>query len=78
MGRADGSRMVDVTVRFLGDGTVLESFNLRSTDMPIPFLAYVEGVQQLRIEVIFPANSGTWGTGHASSIRYIIQGYLTR
>lgn len=80
MGRADGSRMDNVTVRILGDGDVLGTFALQATDMPIPFIMSVEGVQQLRIEVSFP--EVTWnnnrGNSAANTTRYIIQGYLER
>ena len=54
IGRVDGSGMIDVTVRFFGDGTLLQSYNLRATNMPIPFSIFVEDVAQLRIEVEFP------------------------
>ncbi|MCL2355770.1 MAG: NPCBM/NEW2 domain-containing protein [Defluviitaleaceae bacterium] len=67
MGRADGADMRNATVNILGDGVVLESFDLRATDMPTPFSVFVEGVHQLRIEVRFTGNGIT---------RYAIVGYL--
>ena len=80
MGRADGTRMDNVTVRFLGDGIVLESFSLRAADIPMSFSVVVEGVQQLRIEVVFQADyfGNRRSNNHGSSTRYIIQGYLQR
>jgi hypothetical protein len=46
--------MYNVTVNFIGDGRLLQSFELRATDMPTPLNVSVWGVQQLRVEVVFP------------------------
>jgi hypothetical protein len=46
--------------------------------MPIPFIISVAGIQQLRIEVIFPGGtrSGATGLSLANSARYAIVAYL--
>ena len=75
MGRHDGSWMEDVTVAIRGDGVLLQSFNLRATDMPTPFSLFVEGVHQLRIEVTFSRDSGR-GLGFERVANYAIIGYL--
>jgi hypothetical protein len=54
LGRVDGSSMRNVKVNFIGDGRLLQSYDLNATDMPTPVNVFVEGVQQLRIEVEFP------------------------
>ena len=74
MGRVDGTRMENVTVRILGDGRVLQTYELRATDMPISFSVSVMGVQQLRIEIIFPANSNRFTV--AGSTRYAVVAFL--
>ena len=71
IGRVDGSNMRDVTVNIIGDGRLLQSIDLRATDMPVPFSAFVEGVQQLRIEAVFPVQRN-----HQGTIHYAIAGFL--
>jgi len=56
IGRVDGGLMRDATVNFIGDGVLLQSYELLATDMPIPISVFVEGVAQLRIEVRFTTN----------------------
>jgi hypothetical protein len=51
MGRVDGSLMRDATVRILGDGNVLQTFEIRGGELPIEFSVFVEGIRLLRIEV---------------------------
>ena len=69
MGRIDGTSMHNVSISIIGDGVLLESFELRATDMPIPFSVFVEGVQQMRIEIQRPDGTGV-------TPRYAIVGYL--
>ena len=70
MGRVDGSAMRNITVNFIGDGRLLQSYDLIAADMPTSFNIFVEGVRQLRIEVEFPrSNAG-------ERISYAIQGFL--
>lgn len=70
VGRVDGSSMGDATIRFIGDGHLLEEHSLRAADMPIPISIFVEGITQLRIEVIFPPINASIGT------RYAVVGFL--
>ena len=63
VGRIDGAGMRNATLTFVGDGQVLQSYNLQATEMPIPISVFVEGVTQLRIEMYFP--SGRARTGYA-------------
>ena len=53
IGRVDGSSMYDATVEIRGDGRLLQTLYLNAADMPIPFSLSVEGVTQLRVDVIF-------------------------
>lgn len=78
VGRVDGTRMDNVTINIIGDGRTLQTMNLRATDMPTPFSVSVGGVQQLRIEVVFPADTSgnPRVASHARSTRYAIVGYL--
>jgi hypothetical protein len=73
IGRADGSNMRNVTVNFIGDSNLLQSFDLDATAMPIPINVFVEGVQQLRIEV---DGSSTMGGGYSGAVTYAIQAFL--
>ena len=73
VGRIDGSSMFDVTVNIIGDGNVIQSHEIRAADMPISFSAFVEGVQQLRIEVVTSITN--LGTGSAF-MHHAIVGYL--
>ena len=59
LGRVDGTGMNNITVNFIGDGDLLQSYRLNATDMPIPINVNVAGVQQLRIEFVFPNLHGT-------------------
>ena len=68
IGRIDGTGMVDATVRFFGDGALLGTYQLRATDLPIPFSVDVSGVRQLMIEAEVPH---TWAL-----VEYAIIGYL--
>jgi hypothetical protein len=67
IGRVDGMNMMDATFTFIGDGTVLQTYNVRAGDLPIEILVSVANVRQLRIEVVL---SG----GHHST--YAFQGFL--
>jgi len=53
IGRMDGENMFNATIRFLGDGQLLESIAVNATDMPRPVSIFVEGITQLRIEIAF-------------------------
>ena len=54
IGRLDGSSMHNATVEIRGDGRLLETLHLNAADMPRQFSLSVEGVAQLRVDVIFP------------------------
>jgi hypothetical protein len=69
IGRVDGADMYDVTVNFIGDGRLLQSFDLKATDMPTPLNVSVWGVQQLRVEIVFPAT-------RSSVIEYALSAFL--
>ncbi|MCL2217984.1 MAG: stalk domain-containing protein [Defluviitaleaceae bacterium] len=56
-GRVDGTHMTNATINFTGDGQLLASYEVRAGDMPTPISVFVEGVTQLRIEVVFPGRS---------------------
>ena len=62
--------MANVTINILGDGVLLESFQLRATDMPTPFSVFVEDIQQLRIEISIPRQE------NHHTVHYAIVGYL--
>ena len=70
VGRVDGTRMVDATIRFVGDGVLLQYYELRATDAPTPISVSVEGVTQLRIEVHFPSHMG------AGAVEYALVSFL--
>ena len=72
VGRVDGSVMRDVTVNFIGDGRLLQSYELIAADMPTPFNIFVEGVRQLRIEIEFPSI----GTASDRRVSYAVQGFV--
>jgi len=59
IGRVDGSSMRNARISFIGDGTLIESFDMRADAMPIPFNIPVEGVAQLRIESVRVELSGS-------------------
>ena len=73
IGRVDGSLMRNATISFYGDGQLLQSYELRATDMPIPISVFVEGIVQLRIEVFFPQVSGG---GNVAITDYALIAYL--
>jgi TolB-like protein len=57
IGRVDGTSSVDSTVRFLKDGMLLRTFNLKATDLPVEFSLDVTGVRQLKIEFVQHSSS---------------------
>ena len=71
IGRVDGSFMVDATVNFIGDGVMLRSIRLNAGDMPIPVNIFIEGIQQLRIEVLLAP-----GMGSGQAVSYGMALYL--
>jgi len=70
VGRVDGTAMSGATIRFIGDGQLLVEYELRATDLPTPISVFVEGINQLSIEMVFPSRSGSTVT------RYALIGYL--
>jgi len=67
-GRIDGSGMQNATVHFIGDGRTLQTLSLNAADMPAHFDIFVEGVQQLRVEVVF--------SNFNNAPQYALVGYL--
>jgi len=53
IGRVDGSRMGGATIRFFGEGLIIETFQINAMDLPRQISVDVTGVQHLRIEVAF-------------------------
>lgn len=56
IGRVDGSAMANATINFIGDGRLLQSYELNATDMPVPVSVFVEDVVQLRVEAVIERN----------------------
>ncbi|MCL2852029.1 MAG: stalk domain-containing protein [Defluviitaleaceae bacterium] len=54
IGRVDGWGEHNGTFNFFGDGRLIQSFELRATDLPRPISVNVAGVSQLRIEFTVP------------------------
>ena len=52
IGRVDGTRMYNATFNFYGDGILLKTYEQKAGDLPAPISVFVEGVRQLKIEVI--------------------------
>ena len=52
IGRVDGQGMYNATFNFYGDGVLLQTYDQRAADLPTPISVFVEGVQQLKIEVV--------------------------
>ena len=69
-GRVDGTSLRHATFNFWGDGVLLDYFEFNATDVPTPFSVNVEGVQQLRIEVVIGGGSSD------STPSYAIQAFL--
>ena len=69
-GRVDGSQMIGATINFIGDGRLLQSYTLQATDMPTPISVFVEGVNQLRIEVTFGE------TRNIATVNYALVAFL--
>jgi len=68
-GRIDGTGQIEATINFYGEGNLLSSISVSATDMPTPVSVFVEGVRQLRVEVVFPA-------GSRPATQYAFQGFL--
>ncbi|MCL2016312.1 MAG: hypothetical protein FWG68_08730 [Defluviitaleaceae bacterium] len=54
IGHVSGTAQLNATVEIRGDGRLLQTYEVRATDLPIPFEVQVQGVRQLRIDVNFP------------------------
>ena len=65
VGRIDGTHMTDATINFYGDGQLLRTYELYATDLPTPISIFVEGVTQLRIEVVFAGRHAAQATEYA-------------
>ncbi|MCL2171171.1 MAG: stalk domain-containing protein [Defluviitaleaceae bacterium] len=65
VGRVDGTHMTNATISFIGDGQLLQSFELRAAEMPIPITVFVEGITQLRIRMDFNARNSSNNTDYA-------------
>jgi hypothetical protein len=69
LGRVDGSNMRHATITFIGDGVVLQNFELRAGNLPISISVPVEGVHLLRIEM-------QTGDGSFGRANYALYGFL--
>jgi len=56
-GYVSGAQL-DVTFNIIGDGRLIQSFDASATAAPMHFSVSVAGVDQLRIEVVFPTMGG--------------------
>lgn len=74
IGRIDNSSLVNATVRFLGDGVELATYELRAGDLPTEISVFVEGIHLLRVEIVVPNTS--YRLGSAANIRFALVGYL--
>lgn len=73
IGRIDGTAQFNATFNFIGDGRIIETFNLNATDLPREITVNVEGVRQLKVEV----SIGAGGTGFMQqNTSYAFVGYL--
>ena len=70
VGRADGTDMHNATINFFGDGELLQSYSLNAADMPTPISVFVEGVRQLRIQVVF-ANHNASRSVHYGLVAFL-------
>ena len=70
VGRVDGTSLRHATINFFGDGELLHYIEFNATDMPVPFSVNIEGVLQLRIELVIGGGSSD------STPLYAIQGFL--
>jgi len=59
IGKVDGAYNTSATIRFFGDGILLESWTISGEDMPKPIIVDVTGVTQLKIEAIGNALSSS-------------------
>jgi len=71
VGRVDGTHMVSAIINFIGDGQLLQSYELRANDMPTPISVFVEDVIQLRIQVVFASSIGMQSNIHYALVAYL-------
>ena len=65
IGRVDGWDQLDATFTFIGDGRVLETFELRAVDLPRQITVDVNGVRNLQILFYSSAAAGWHRTMYA-------------
>ena len=70
-GREDSSERTEATVKFYGDGVVLQTYEFTAADQPKEIEISVRDVQKLRIEVLYPTTSS-----NSSWVQYAFDGYL--
>ncbi|MDR2167370.1 MAG: hypothetical protein LBE35_05925 [Clostridiales bacterium] len=70
IGRIDGTGMMDATFSFIGDGRLLQSFDIRAGDLPGEISVFVEDVHLLRVEVSTPP------PGRRSNLGYAFVGFV--
>jgi len=66
IGHVDGSDMYDATIRFYGDGTLINKYDVKVDDFPKQISLNVTGVKQLKIEVVYK--------GSSTDVRYAFAG----
>jgi len=54
VGRIDGWDLTNATFNVFGDGQLLQTHSLNAQDLPIPISIFVEGINLLRIEFVYP------------------------
>ena len=59
IGKIDGAFITSATIRFFGDGTLIDSFLVTGGEMPLQIDVDVTGVTQLRIEIVGSALSSS-------------------
>jgi len=76
-GRVDASTQINATMKIIGDGRSLQTFELNATALPTSISVPIDGVRNLRIEFIFPrtANLQEMNAGQAQAI-YAFAGFV--
>ena len=74
VGRVDGTGQFNATMNIIGDGVLLQSFELDAMALPTYINVFVEDVRQLRIEFDFERGGG--GQGSLPQAVYAFEGFL--
>ena len=68
VGRVDGSGNVNAILNIIGDGRILDTFDLRATQGPVNITVNVAGVHELEIRFLRNQASGTVEYAHAFGV----------